>query len=951
MTRCHVEGGASAGDIVMRRDSSKAVDLPVTPVPPRNPRRPALRRTLLAICLLAGMLSASSAAADERLVFPGRASPTGPWQLEFVDPVGGGTQSLTTSLSIIDPTWSHDNKTIAFYDQFGRGLVLKPAVGGGESTFIGLDAIRPSWSPVKGEIAYWAPTQTAWQYVLKVAPTDGQAIRTVAGPYDVRFAMPLVGLEQPAWSPDGKKLAFALNRGIVSVPATGGAPAPLVPGGPTRTYVTHEPSYAPDGKQLAYTKSVDDAFGSFTAWELVVRSLQNGQELTVVSGSSVRDDVNDLAHGPQSWSPDSTQVAFALRHGTPQGSQSTVNVVRSDGSGRRSVVQRSGAGAPAWGRPALPSYYVKHVEVSQGISPAFGALLPVDPLATAPLELPWTLPSVAGSEIRLIAGKSTLVRIYVGDASLEPGKTETRELGYRVSYGTPFTPEEGEQHNVTVSAPDVAPEQKSIDSAINVWLPPHGSVAGAPVQISAEVNPDESDAECSDCYPNGNRANVSGVRFNTGGGITLAPVPIVLFGPNKQITLPSPAFASLWGDLPHSLPVRDDGITVDPPGLALPLDATKFPIGSGDFCEYALAELNTLHTLHAAGGPFSATGPVRWVGYGSPAFPPGIACDGNAFSPGEDFVVLRAHQQSVNHEFGHTLGLDHFSGPNALPAAGATALPYSGIGGYGYEPLSGGTVVYDKDTIGDLMSYSPSRWISPFTWKAMYHGILAESPGVTPARHRSGAAASRGLARSSEVKTRRLVTGFMSAGRGVILRSLVAETARNAATGPVFGRVLALDRSGHVLASGAVRGAPSDKTPGAGNELSLPFVITLPASARIAALALRNADGRTLTTVRRSKNAPTGRFKRVPKKLKAGRSLTARWIARDRDRDKLTFALYGRRGKTRWQLIAMGAAGPSRAVVNPSRLGRGKQLRLRLLISDGFRTTTIIGQPIRLAGR
>jgi hypothetical protein len=44
----------------------------------------------------------------------------------------------------------------------------------------------------------------------------------------------------------------------------------------------------------------------------------------------------------------------------------------------------------------------------------------------------------------------------------------------------------------------------------------------------------------------------------------------------------------------------------------------------------------------------------------------------------------------------------------------------------------------------------------------------------------------------------------------------------------------------------------------------------------------------------------------------------------------------------------MRAAGPNRATVDPANLGRGKRLSLRLLVSDGFRTTTIVGRSIRL---
>ena len=163
-----------------------------------------------------------------------------------------------------------------------------------------------------------------------------------------------------------------------------------------------------------------------------------------------------MAQGPQSWSPDSDKVAYA-DEGSAQGS---VRIVRSDGTGLRPVVQRWGVGAPAWGGGG-PNYYIKHVEVTQAISPHLDAVEGRDPLSREPYSFPWAEKSAFGHPLPLIAEKSTLIRVYIGDSSLAEGATERRSLrvslvddGSSIDYGRP-TPRE-----VDVTAPDVAPSSR-----------------------------------------------------------------------------------------------------------------------------------------------------------------------------------------------------------------------------------------------------------------------------------------------------------------------------------------------------------------------------------------------------------------------------------------------------------------------------------------------------------
>ena len=902
--------------------------------------------------MLAAGLSAGNAAAAERLVFQSRTEKTSPWHLEFADPLGSATTNFATApqgTTLIDPTWSHDRKTISFYEQFGRGTMLKPAAGGTEMPFLGADAIRPSWSPVASEIAYWALVQG--KVTLKVATTDGLGTRTLAGPYDPGTDMPLVGPEQPAWSADGKTIAFARGRGIHRVPALGGAVTQLVAGGPPNSFLAHEPSYAPDGKRLAYMKLFDDQNGSFTSWQLVVRDLQNQQEQVIANGATSGSNVSSEFHGPQSWRPDSTAVAYVediFNGGPPSTHNATLWIARSDGSGSFSLVQpRWALGPPSWGGGG-PNYYVKYIEVAQAIAPDLAALPTVDPLSADPIGFDWPLPSVAGSSIPLVAGKETLLRVYVGDGALPQGETDEREVRWSVTGGTLPQPVE-RIDNVRVTAPDVAPLQGDAVAALNVWLPPSVGRSGGRTRLDVEVNTGQHEPECDGCHPEGNRAFLDGMLFEDGGQVILAPVPIYVVTPDLKFIPPTRDFSQSWPLMTPMLPLGDSGVRGAPEPATLSVGFNDM-LAEGDDdelpefwpCSVLLSRLEELRLLSTT-SPVPAPGAFRWVGYTDHPLAK-TSCGGQAYQPGRSILLTGLSRPTAVHELGHSLGLPHTLGYGKNVPGGAVALPYIGIGGVGYENFVGYLTTLDKLKNGDVMSYSPDRWTSPATWHRMFEAILAESgaSGQAAAVDRPEAAA---RARVGARRSRRLVSGFMVGGRAALLRSLTADAAQPQNSGSVIGRIVARDRRGRKIATVKVRGStavPSDETQ--------PFMVALPASKRITSLTLLGGTGRKpLDRLKASRHAPQARFVRVPKRASAKKKLTVRWRASDRDRDKLSVTLLAKRGNGSWDTIAMGPP-RFRASVEPRTLGRGKRLRLRLVVTDGFNTTTTAPRSLRLKG-
>jgi hypothetical protein len=113
---------------------------------------------------------------------------------------------------------------------------------------------------------------------------------------------------------------------------------------------------------------------------------------------------------------------------------------------------------------------------------------------------------------------------------------------------------------------------------------------------------------------------------------------------------------------------------------------------------------------------------------------------------------------------------------------------------------------------------------------------------------------------------------------------------------------------------------------------------------------MRAGRRKPLARLTASKHAPTARFRRLPRRVSARGTLKVGWTARDRDRDRLSVVLQGRRGKGRWKTVTLGPA-RGKASLQPRTLGAGKRLRLRLLVSDGLRTSVVNARPIAVRGR
>jgi Tol biopolymer transport system component len=222
-----------------------------------------------------------------------------------------GTQALWSAASgqVAAPAWSPDGKTIVF--QIVANGEARLMIGGRGETAraitpaaVDVFPFRPAWLS-SGEILY---TSDGKVKLIGPAGESGGTIpfeaklafarpayRRAVHPFDPSAASPVRGLVSPAISPDGRTIAFVALGDLWSL--TAGKLSQLT----NDPSVENDPQWSPDGRQLVFAS---DRGGVSDLW---LRDVASGAERQLTK--------NLGGVALPSWSPDGKRIVFHLQRG------------------------------------------------------------------------------------------------------------------------------------------------------------------------------------------------------------------------------------------------------------------------------------------------------------------------------------------------------------------------------------------------------------------------------------------------------------------------------------------------------------------------------------------------------------------------------------------------------------------------------------------------------------
>jgi Tol biopolymer transport system component len=233
-----------------------------------------------------------------------------------VRPDGKGIRRITSTKGKA-PEWSPDGKELVF--EARDGLRLVSVTGAGERTLVrvtgmGERSLAPAWSPDGTQIAFVRRVKDGSSVVFVVARRGGAARRLLEpaiDPDDPTWSELVASELTPAWSPDGKRIAYGNGDGELFVAAIAGDRREAIP----TEGAAYEPAWSPDGAEIAF-----QCAGSLCVVDLASRTL------TTLLGDA----------GSPNWSPDGTEVVverYLYGSGNAVSSPMALYIVRTDESG------------------------------------------------------------------------------------------------------------------------------------------------------------------------------------------------------------------------------------------------------------------------------------------------------------------------------------------------------------------------------------------------------------------------------------------------------------------------------------------------------------------------------------------------------------------------------------------------------------------------------------------
>jgi len=250
--------------------------------------------------------------------------------IHLINPDGSGDIALGPGSG---PSWSPDGSKLAFSSAVTSNLVVVTADG--RKVELG-PGVAPSWSPDGSRLVFstqvCSPYDGCFTGNLAVMDADGNNVQALPGP---------VGFN-PAWAPSGDVIAFVV--GGDSLPQLylarpdGSMPVKLsIPG----VDGASGPAWSPDGRRIAFQCFLAPA----STGVCVANKDGTGLVILMSTDLSYRASVSSPA-----WNPDGRSIVFTATTSLPQ-----ILVMAADGSSRRFITYGD---SPAWSRDGAKLVFV-----------------------------------------------------------------------------------------------------------------------------------------------------------------------------------------------------------------------------------------------------------------------------------------------------------------------------------------------------------------------------------------------------------------------------------------------------------------------------------------------------------------------------------------------------------------------------------------------------------------